>query len=127
MSDLSAMYSSKTDQWATPQSFFEELDAEFHFNLDPCADEENHKCAEYFTKQQDGLKQNWGGAPRVLQSAIRSGNRRVGCEMLSGRHEGEYPCGTSYPSQNGHEVFSRLYIASFRDSLCAGQVEVWRR
>lgn len=61
MSDLSVMYSSKTDQWATPQSFFEELDAEFHFNLDPCADEENHKCAEYFTKQQDGLKQNWGG------------------------------------------------------------------
>ena len=79
MPDLSVMYSSKTDQWATPQSFFEELDAEFHFNLDPCADENNHKCAEYFVKEQDGLKQDWGGAPRVLQSAIRSGYRRLGC------------------------------------------------
>lgn len=77
MSDLSVMYSSKTDQWATPQSFFEELDAEFHFNLDPCADEENHKCAEYFTKQQDGLKQNWGG-------------RRVFCNPLYGQAIGEW-------------------------------------
>lgn len=90
MSDLSVMYSSKTDQWATPQSFFEELDAEFHFNLDPCADEENHKCAEYFTKQQDGLKQNWGGGAACsairytvrqsesgLRNAIRKARRRI--------------------------------------------------
>ena len=69
MPDLSVMYSSKTDQWATPQSFFEELDAEFHFNLDPCADENNHKCAEYFVKEQDGLKQDWGGGAAC--SAIR--------------------------------------------------------
>ena len=89
MSDLSVMYSSKTDQWATPQSFFEELDAEFHFNLDPCADEENHKCAEYFTKQQDGLKQNWEGtacsairhtvrqSESGLRNAIRKARRRI--------------------------------------------------
>lgn len=126
MPDLSVMYSSKTDQWATPQSFFEELDAEFHFDLDPCADENNHKCAEYFTKEQDGLKQNWG-APRVLQSAIRSGYRRLGCKMLSGRHERKYHCGASYTGQNGHKVFSRLHITSFRDSLCAGQIEIRRR
>ena len=32
------MFSSKTDSWATPADFFRELDEEFHFNLDPCAD-----------------------------------------------------------------------------------------
>lgn len=62
MSDLGVMYSSKTDQWATPQGFFDELDAEFGFDLDPCADEENHKCKRYFTKEQDGLLQDWGGS-----------------------------------------------------------------
>ena len=29
------MFSSNTDLWATPQDFFDELDKEFHFNLDP--------------------------------------------------------------------------------------------
>lgn len=55
------MFSSKTDLWATPQSFFNQLDAEFHFNLDPCATSENAKCKKFFTKEIDGLRQNWGG------------------------------------------------------------------
>ena len=55
------MFSSKTDDWSTPQEFFDELDKEFEFTLDPCADETNHKCNKYFTKDQDGLSQNWGG------------------------------------------------------------------
>ncbi len=57
----SALYSSKTDEWATPQALFDELDAEFHFTLDPCANSENYKCAVYYTKEQDGLSQDWGG------------------------------------------------------------------
>lgn len=55
------LFSSKTDQWATPQWFFDELDKEFNFTLDPCADEYNHKCEKYFTKEQDGLLQDWQG------------------------------------------------------------------
>ncbi len=55
------MFSSKTDNWATPQSFFDELNKEFGFNLDPCADDENHKCGKYFTIKENGLIQNWGG------------------------------------------------------------------
>lgn len=55
------MFSSKTDQWATPSETFAELDAEFHFDLDPCADADNHKCERYFTKEINGLSQNWGG------------------------------------------------------------------
>ena len=52
------LYSSKTDEWETPQALFEKLDNEFHFDLDPAADDKNHKCTRYFTKQQDGLLQN---------------------------------------------------------------------
>lgn len=55
------MFSSKTDQWATPQDFFDKLNEEFHFTLDPCADDTNHKCEKYFTKEQDGLQQDWKG------------------------------------------------------------------
>ena len=55
------MFSSKTDLWSTPQYLFDELDKEFHFTLDPCADETNHKCEKYYTKEQDGLIQDWQG------------------------------------------------------------------
>lgn len=82
MANLAVMYSSSTDQWATPQDFFDELNKEFSFDLDPCADAQNHKCERYFTKEQDGLKMDWGGQPGILQSAIRKRDRGVGAEML---------------------------------------------
>jgi phage N-6-adenine-methyltransferase len=56
-----AMLSSLTDQWATPQEFFERLNAEFKFELDVCALPENAKCPRYFTPQQNGLTQQWNG------------------------------------------------------------------
>jgi len=55
------MFSSETDLWATPQDFFDELDKEFHFTLDPCATPENAKCKKYYTVKEDGLKQDWQG------------------------------------------------------------------
>jgi phage N-6-adenine-methyltransferase len=59
--DLRVMFSSKTDQHATPQEFFDELDKEFNFTTDVCADDSNHKCDKYFTKEDDALKQEWTG------------------------------------------------------------------
>lgn len=55
------MFSSKSDLWATPQWLFDELDKEFHFDTDVCALPENAKCAHYFSPEQDGLAQEWGG------------------------------------------------------------------
>jgi phage N-6-adenine-methyltransferase len=56
-----AAFSSKTDQWATPQDFFAVLDAEFGFNLDVCASALNAKSKRFFTVEDDGLKQEWTG------------------------------------------------------------------
>lgn len=70
------MFSSNTDKWSTPQWFFDELDKEFHFTLDPCADESNHKCEKYFTKEQDGLLQDWGG--NVVFCNPPYGNKETG-------------------------------------------------
>lgn len=55
------MFSSKTDLWSTPQDFYNNLNEEFNFNLDPCSTHENAKCEKHFTIVEDGLKQNWGG------------------------------------------------------------------
>lgn len=55
------LFSSNTSEWETPTAFFKALDAEFHFTLDPCATHENAKCKRYYTIEDDGLTQNWGG------------------------------------------------------------------
>ena len=55
------MFSSKAMDWATPQAFFDLLDLEFHFTLDPCAEESNHKCDRFFTEADDGLTKSWRG------------------------------------------------------------------
>ena len=52
----------QSDEWDTPQDLFDTLDAEFHFDLDPCATDQNHKCGTYFTKEDNGLEKSWGGA-----------------------------------------------------------------
>lgn len=57
----SGMMTSATDLWSTPQDFFDNLDAEFHFTCDVCALPENAKCARYYTPTDDGLTQRWSG------------------------------------------------------------------
>lgn len=57
----SVMYSSATDEWSTPQDFFDKLNAEYEFETDVCATAENAKCARYYDKEQDGLAQEWRG------------------------------------------------------------------
>lgn len=54
-------FSSATDLWETPQEFFDKVNAEFGFELDVCATPENAKCPRYFTKEIDGLAQEWKG------------------------------------------------------------------
>lgn len=54
-----ALYSSTTDEWYTPWHIFNNLDAEFHFTLDPCAADESAMCPEWFTRRDDGLAQDW--------------------------------------------------------------------
>lgn len=55
------MFSSKTDKWETPQDFFDKLDMVFRFETDVCALPENAKCEQFFTPDEDGLRQEWNG------------------------------------------------------------------
>lgn len=54
-------YSSKSNEWETPQSLYDELNREFGFTLDPCATHENQKCEKYYTIEDDGLSKSWEG------------------------------------------------------------------
>ena len=55
-----AANSSVKMDYTTPVLFYNRLDDEFHFTLDPCASPENAKCAKFFTYHENGLVQGWG-------------------------------------------------------------------
>ena len=58
---MSVHFSSKSDLWETPQDLFDDLNDEFIFTTDVCANKENAKVMNYFSKEKDGLQQNWLG------------------------------------------------------------------
>lgn len=53
------MFSSKSDEWETPQSFFNKLNKTYKFTLDPCSTSESAKCEKYYTLEDDGLSKSW--------------------------------------------------------------------
>lgn len=61
MKGTKTLFSSKSDEWETPKELYKKLDEEFKFNLDPCASKNNAKCTKFFTKENNGLEQSWGG------------------------------------------------------------------
>tara|TARA_B100001094_G_C18114105_1_gene762929 strand:+ start:736 stop:1164 length:429 start_codon:yes stop_codon:yes gene_type:complete len=52
-------FSSKSNEWTTPQNFYIKLNDEFNFTLDPCCTKESAKCKKYYTIEDDGLSQDW--------------------------------------------------------------------
>lgn len=108
------LFTSSKAEWATPPDLFRDLDAEFHFDLDPCATPENAKCEKFYTIEDDGLAQDWGGAESVLQSAIWQGDLQVGAQVLRGEQEGE-SCRYAHTGQDGHFLFSRLHMGKGGD------------
>lgn len=52
-------FSSDDQNWSTPQDFYEELNKEFKFTLDPCCTKTTAKCRKFFTEAENGLIQDW--------------------------------------------------------------------
>lgn len=59
---MNVHFSSKSDNWETPQALFDELNTKYCFTTDVCASNTNRKCSHYFDISMDGLKQTWEGS-----------------------------------------------------------------
>ena len=80
------LFSSNSDDWSTPDEIYQELDKEFNFNLDPCADDSNHKTELYYDKNIDGLVKNWGGIESfviLLTLIYQLGLKKLGKRAIS--------------------------------------------
>jgi len=60
-SELKGLFSSATNEWATPQEFYNKINKVYNFTLDPCCTKESAKCDTYFTQEDDGLSKSWEG------------------------------------------------------------------
>ena len=118
------MFSSKTDLWETPQKFFDELDLEFHFDLDVCALPENAKCEDYYTPETDGLSQCWHGCCWCNPPYGREIERWVkkAADSAAGGGNGGYVAS----SADRYTVVSRLHIRKGGGSVCTRTPEVRR-
>ena len=56
---MSVHFSSKKEDWETPQELFDLLNGEFNFTADVCATAENAKCNVYITPEMNGLEYGW--------------------------------------------------------------------
>jgi site-specific DNA-methyltransferase (adenine-specific) len=52
-------FSSKSNEWETPKDFYNKLNNEFDFTLDPCCTKQTAKCKKYYTIKDNGLIQDW--------------------------------------------------------------------
>lgn len=66
------LFSSKKDDWETPQKLFDELNKEFNFTVDVASSDNNYKVNKHYTIKENGLVQNWN-------------NERVWCNPPYGR------------------------------------------
>jgi phage N-6-adenine-methyltransferase len=82
------LFSSDSEEWATPRALFERLDRRYHFTLDPCATHEKALCPVYFIREVDGLKQDWG-------------THRVFCNPPYGRQMGAWAMKCFESAQRG--------------------------
>ena len=117
------LFTSKTDLRATPQDFFDKLNDEFWFTLDPCATEENHKCKKYFTKEDDGLKQSrdneivycnppyWREIKKRVQKWYFT--RGGGCYAIT--------------SKNRHKPISWLHLPQIWNQIYKMKIEIWMK
>ena len=63
-----------SDNWATPEEFYNKLNNEFNFDFDPCP-----LCYEEITPEKDGILVDWGGV-KLCKSSIFKEIKRIFCD-----------------------------------------------
>lgn len=96
-------FSSASVEHATPQDFFDRLNAEFNFTLDVCATAENAKCTKYFTRELDGLAQSWVG-------------ERVWCNPPYGREISRWVNACAFAGQPGAPSLAVMLLPARTDT-----------
>lgn len=103
-----AAMTSSSEEWTTPKDLFEELDAEFRFDLDAASTHENALCERHYTVVEDGLEMPWEGSVWCnppYGRGIGKWVRKAAESNLGGGHR------AARPRPNRHVLVARLDCA----------------
>jgi len=123
--DRKLMFSNINNAWCTPQPFFEELNKEFHFTLDPCATSVSAKCKKFYTAVEDGLKQDWGGETVFCNPPY---GRQIGKWVKKCFEEGQKPNTTVVlliPSRTDTRYFHNYILGKAEIRFIKGRLTFW--
>lgn len=108
-----AMFSSNTNEWATPQAFFDELNKEFDFTLDPCATPQNANAPTTLQRKlTDSRKVGAAKLSFVIRRTVgifQSGSQRL---MPKPYREGQNLLFCLYPPERIRRTSTTTYIKS---------------
>ena len=112
---MSVHFSSASDQWATPKETYDALNAEFHFDFDPCPLAEEPEF--------DGLSVEWGRSTfcNPPYSKIKEWVAKAHAEATGG---GQNRC-SAYSVAHRYSLVARPRYEGRRDPLLARSVEIW--
>lgn len=115
-----ALLSSKNMCWCTPQDFFDKLNAEFDFVLDPAATDKTAKCKLYYTPETDGLSQSWDRGGAVFCNPPYG--REIGKWVRKALKKHEVATQLFYSFQHGqtHPIFTITFTERQKSDLCVG-------
>ena len=105
MRDFETRFSSRRQDWTTPDDLWLPLHKEFKFTLDAAASAETTKCRRYFTAQDNALARPWGravGQPTVRRARMWESST-VGIQGTFRRHARCY-CGYADTGAYKHEL-----------------------
>ena len=112
---------------STPQDFFDKLNNIFRFTLDVCALPENAKCEKYYTPEDDGLLQPWGGgggygATLPMGKRLSNGSGRLRKNISSRTTTSSSCCFRQERTQGGFRTMYmvRLLCSSLTEDLDLG-------
>jgi phage N-6-adenine-methyltransferase len=106
--------------WCTPQDFFDKLNAEFGFVLDPAATDKTAKCSLYYTPETDGLSQSWDRGGAVFCNPPYG--REIGKWVQKAFEEARGGIRLFYLSQRGQtqHIFTITFMGKRKSASCAG-------
>jgi len=83
------LFTSDSNEWYTPQKLFNDIQDWFNikFTLDPCATKESAKCDKYYTKEDNGLDQDWGGEIVFINPPYGGKDKKIQDKFISKAYE----------------------------------------
>lgn len=121
--DRKVVFSRKSDEWSTPQDFFDKLNQEFHFTLDPCATDENHKCPKYYTIEDDGLSKSWAGECVFINPPYSQSKLWIEKAYKEARDNKDTVCAVLVPSRTDTKYFHEYCMKATEIHFVKGRLK----